>query len=727
MPFSYPSTLLQQLPPGRQSRLCAVVDVSGSMNSTVNAPGSKESDGLTTLDIVKHAVKTIVSSLGDGDYLSIVSFAHDSVVDLPLIVMQTGDDMSGKERALSVVESLHTRGTTNIWAGLDSALGQFRSTGNDGAVNAILLFTDGCPTDRPAGGELGQLQKSKQEFGGQLPCIVNTFGFGYSLDSTLLNSLAVCGNGSFAFIPDAGFVGTVFVDAACNLLSSAVKTVTVQVEALNGAELELFNNETLVFGHHPVVVSQETFAVSNRGDENNTAEKLESSARSAPEKVPLDYPVIEVQLGTVQSGQPKDLIFTLKNLPSVPDSEFLKVSVFYSLLGSGVESGTCTKTVVLSSRSGGDESIDRVSGQWCRLNAVDRVMDAFELAHNKDFDTAAETVKALITTLKTVWGNLQSEEKDRVKELLVDIEGQVLEALQEAYFKKWGKHYLLSLLNAHRLQQCNNFKDPGVQVYQSPLFEDLRDDINEIFLKLPAPKPSRPRRSDYSSYSSSRSNDSSNLTSTVTSRAAAPAPVDMSRYYDSRGVCFAGDCCVTLEDGSTIPVKNLQKGARVLSQNSRHSAEVHCIVVTRISSTSPSQLVHLKKSGLVITPYHPVQRNGVWAFPCNLPDAEEYNDASSVNAIYSLILCEMECLDGEDCTCGKKIQYGPSVFVNGDLCAALGHGMGDDQVEESVIGHEYFACRERVLEDVIQGQGYELRSCGVSGSDAKESGWRLCD
>ena len=30
---------------------------------------------------------------------------------------------------------------------------------------------------------------------------------------------------------------------------------------------------------------------------------------------------------------------------------------------------------------------------------------------------------------------------------------------------KWGKHYLQSLQRAHELQQCNNFKDPGVQFY----------------------------------------------------------------------------------------------------------------------------------------------------------------------------------------------------------------------------------------------------------------------
>ena len=51
------------------------------------------------------------------------------------------------------------------------------------------------------------------------------------------------------------------------------------------------------------------------------------------------------------------------------------------------------------------------------------------------------------------------------KGLLADMEGQVMEAISRGdYYQKWGKHYLPSLARAHQLQQCSNFKDPGVQV-----------------------------------------------------------------------------------------------------------------------------------------------------------------------------------------------------------------------------------------------------------------------
>ncbi|KAJ3030710.1 UNVERIFIED_CONTAM: hypothetical protein HDU68_008099 [Siphonaria sp. JEL0065] len=555
--------------------IVCVVDVSGSMNSRVSVAGS-ESDGLTTFDVVKHAVKTIISSLDDKDFLSIVSFATTAEVDLPLTRM---NDV-GRKSALDVTESLHTRGSTNIWAGLDSALSQFKGVHarRQDAVNAVLLFTDGCPTDHPPNGELGMLRQRKQEHGGELPCIINTFGFGYNLDSTLLNNLAVCGNGSFAFIPDAGFVGTVFVDAACNLLASAIKSVTVQVEPLNGTQLELFYTKTLVFGHHPVSPS------SHVTSEHKLNRFLNGIFKSS-EKAALS-PASEIALGTVQSGQPSDIILTLRNVPTAADVAILKLTVSSTVLGREPGSKPTVKTVTVVSRSSADETADRVSGQWARLYAVDTVMEAYDLAQNSQCDESVERVKVLISTLKQTWGNLADrEEKRRLKELLVDLEGQVLEALQSQCFNKWGKHYLLSLLNVHRLQQCNNFKDPGVQVYQSPLFEDLRDDINEIFLKLPAPKPRRA-----TSYSLSPSSSSARRST------AAAAPVNMSRYYNAGGGCFSGDCLIMLADNSAITVKSLRKGTRVLSQNSRHTAKVHCIVVTNLKKT-PTRLIRLTKTG----------------------------------------------------------------------------------------------------------------------------------
>ena len=41
---------------------------------------------------------------------------------------------------------------------------------------------------------------------GSLPATIHTFGFGYSLRSGLLKSIAEVGGGNYSFIPDSGMI-----------------------------------------------------------------------------------------------------------------------------------------------------------------------------------------------------------------------------------------------------------------------------------------------------------------------------------------------------------------------------------------------------------------------------------------------------------------------------------------------------------------------------------------
>lgn len=92
--------------------VCCVIDISGSMGSLAEIP-SGESTGLSILDIVKHAVKTIIKSMHPTDRLAIVSFSNSAETVIPLTEM-TGN---GQALAITALEQLHPTNSTNLWAG----------------------------------------------------------------------------------------------------------------------------------------------------------------------------------------------------------------------------------------------------------------------------------------------------------------------------------------------------------------------------------------------------------------------------------------------------------------------------------------------------------------------------------------------------------------------------------------------------------------------------------
>lgn len=209
-----------------------VVDISGSMETEVeiiNDTGIKERNGLSRLDITKHALKTILHTLDNNDYISIVTF---STCAQTLASRQKISNVT-KQLLEKLIDDMTPCGSTNIWDGLREAIKIIELTNLSAEINSIFLLTDGEPQIIPPRGHEKMLSNAMLKIGPKYT--VNTFGFTYSLDSNLLLNLGQIGKGSYHFIPDAGFVGTIFVNALSNLLLTCATHCYVKI---------IFSNDT---------------------------------------------------------------------------------------------------------------------------------------------------------------------------------------------------------------------------------------------------------------------------------------------------------------------------------------------------------------------------------------------------------------------------------------------------------------------------------------------------
>jgi hypothetical protein len=256
--------------------------------------------------------------------------------------------------------------------------------------------------------------------------------------------------------------------------------------------------------------------------------------------------------------------------------------------------------------------------------------------------------------------NISALRRDIVSDAAPELqEGQVSKAFSRAdWLQKWGLHYLKSLVRAHALQECSNFKDPGVQVYGGPLFKQLQAAADTLFVSMPAPVPTA--RSNAPTYSSVYVPYSSYSSSTpARAPAPAPAPVQMDRYMDRYGGCLHASGRVLLLNGTIKQVKHLRQGD-VLPSGSR----VRCNV--QLSIHAPLPMCRLP-GGLLITPWHPVRFTGSdsWCFPADVCVAEPVY----VKNVYNLVLDSQH-----------------SLLVDGVSCVTLGHGFTHDRV----VAHAFF-------------------------------------
>lgn len=226
--------------------ICCAVDVSGSMGTeiklTASESSSEQSHGFNRLDLVKHALYTILASLRNGDMFSLVKFTDVASCVFQKLEITSANRIIAKEK----IKSLEPLNGTNIWGGITAGLDILSSTKNNKKVNALFLLTDGVPSvDSPRGYEYEFANYDRKNANSNF--IINTFGFGYELNSVLLEQIATFGRGTYSFIPDGSFVRTIFINALANIFRTVAIRASCQITYDDGSLSGNFTLNSVLF------------------------------------------------------------------------------------------------------------------------------------------------------------------------------------------------------------------------------------------------------------------------------------------------------------------------------------------------------------------------------------------------------------------------------------------------------------------------------------------------
>ena len=318
------------------------------------------------------------------------------------------------------------------------------------------------------------------------------------------------------------------------------------------------------------------------------------------------------------------------------------------------------------------------------LHRLDLVDSIFSLCSKKTqsaaaLKTAAQTFETQSKTINTSLPNYP----DAVA-LASDIGGEVVLALsEEKNWTKWGKHYFPALARAHQREQCSNFKDAGLQVYgqHSPLFIKSRDDLDAAFDKLPPPKPSR-KVHTWANTSNATPQAAGKQKKAVTVQA---APVNMARWNNRYGGCFAGECQVLLEGGKKVALQELKRGMKVSTPKGTRRVGV----VVRIAIEG-GRLMMCRIGGLKVTPWHPIRVEGKWVFPADVAEAQ----LEECDAVYTVLLEADADVDAH------------ALEVEGATAVTLGHGLVANK-EADARPHPFFGSYTKVLDALKDLAGFE--------------------
>ncbi len=190
--------------------LTFVIDVSGSM--------AREN----RLGLVKKSLRLLVDQLREGDQVAIVVYGSRGRV----IMEHKG--IERKSDILRAIEMLRPEGATNADEGLELGYELADEAFERGAINRIILCSDGVANMGETGAE-GILKKIERH--AKKGITLTAVGFGISnYNDVLMEKLADKGDGNYAYVDNLSEARRVFVENLTGTLQVIAKDVKIQVE-----------------------------------------------------------------------------------------------------------------------------------------------------------------------------------------------------------------------------------------------------------------------------------------------------------------------------------------------------------------------------------------------------------------------------------------------------------------------------------------------------------------
>jgi hypothetical protein len=228
------------------------------------------------------------------------------------------------------------------------------------------------------------------------------------------------------------------------------------------------------------------------------------------------------------------------------------------------------------------------------------------------------------------------------------------------WFDRWGIHYLRYFVRSHQLQVCSNFKDQSLQNYGGQLFLELRQEIEEIFAKMPPPTPSRVSHGQTYQGNFKQS------------------------FYNPSGPCFDGNGIICMWDGSLKKVKDIRKGDQFYN-NIGKTITILCVIKTKVKNGMAEMV---KLNDIMITPWHPVMNakgfirsDCSWKFPSELKKPEMVQ----IDYMYDFVLDSHHIVN-----------------INGLDVITLGHGY----VDNPYLAHNFFGTH-LVIDNLMKHKGWK--------------------